>query len=112
MADRHGERGGLRVLQVERALGDVAPAEFEQLAAAAAGDRQLADSCDGVEPAGFVSVKRAPEPRQFVRVEILNELLPRLLRNTWTQTRAAFAPSPFLGPEHHRALGPSRAARW
>ena len=67
--ERHRPRASLRIDKPEGVVSDVAPAQVEHLAPAAAGERQQPDRADLVGPLGLAGVERAAEPRQFVGVE-------------------------------------------
>lgn len=47
-------------------------------------------------------IKRASEPRQFVRVEKPRDLSLRVLEDTETGVSISFSQAPFLGPGHYR----------
>ena len=81
LAERHRARAGLRIGKVDGVRSDVAPAQIEHLAAAAAGERQQADRGDGLGPARFMGVESAPEPGQLVCIEEPGDLFPRVLRD-------------------------------
>ena len=92
-----------RVLRIDGVGADVAPAQIEHFASAAAGERQQQDRGDGLGPSGLVGVERASEPRQLVRVEQPGNAVPRVVLDAETGVVVALAQAPLLGPEHHRA---------
>ena len=65
-AERDRARAGLRIGYVDRVLTNVAAAQIEQFASAASDESQQPDGGDGLGPAAFDSVERAPEPGQLV----------------------------------------------
>ena len=103
LAERHCARAGLRVGEIDGVLGDVAPAKIQHFAAPASGEREQPDRGDGLGPARFVRVERAPEPGQLVHVEEAGDMVARILRDAETGVGAGLAQSPLLGPVHHRA---------
>ena len=90
-AERHGTRAGFRSHEIDGILADVAPAQIEHFAAAAAGERQQPHRGDVLRPARFVGVERATEPGQLVRVEEPGDVVPRVLGYAEAGVGAALA---------------------
>ncbi len=84
LAERHGARAGFRIAEVQGVRANVAPAQVEHLAAAAAGKRQQPDGGDGLGSSVLVGVERTPEPGQLFRVEEPGNLLRRVPGNAET----------------------------
>ena len=103
LAERHGARHGLRVFEGQGVAADIPPAQIEDFAAAASGERQQPDRGGGIGPAVLVGVECAPEPGQLAGVEEAGDLLPRVLRDAETGIAVALAQAPLLGPEQYRA---------
>ena len=84
-------------------FANIAPAEIEHFASAASGERQQPDRINRLGPLGLAGFERATGPRQFTRVEEPGDAAPRILPDAETGVGVAFAQSPLLGPEQHRA---------
>ena len=85
---------GLGVGQIDGVAADVAPAQIEHFAAAASSMRQQLDGGDGLGPSGLVSVERAAEPRQLVRVKEPGDVGLRVLLDAETGVGVALAQAP------------------